>query len=65
MAAKDRPLDRARAFFDVLLADAAVVIQGDETLHRLRQVGDDKADLRKKLTRMPLDLGNHSSALCR
>ena len=31
---------------------------------RPRQVGDDKADARIKLTRMPLDLGHHSSGLC-
>ena len=36
-------------------AGAAVVIEGDETLHRPRQVGDDKADARIKLTRMALD----------
>jgi hypothetical protein len=41
------------AFLDALLASAAVVIEGDETPHRPRQVGDDKADARIKLTRMP------------
>src|SRR5271165_3863045 len=49
------PLDRALALFDPLLCGAAVVIEGDEALHRPRQVGDDKADARIKLTRMPLD----------
>ena len=32
-----------------------MVIEGDETLRRPRQIGDDEADARIKLTRMPLD----------
>jgi hypothetical protein len=69
LAAKERHdrrvhLDRALAFFDVLLAGAAVVVERNETLHRPRQVGDDKADARIKLTWMLLDLGHHSSGLC-
>jgi hypothetical protein len=44
------PTSRSRhcplAFIDVLLAGAAVIIEDDETLHRPRQVGDDKADAR-------------------
>jgi hypothetical protein len=41
-----------------------VVVERNETLHRPRQVGDDKADARIKLTWMLLDLGHHSSGLC-
>jgi hypothetical protein len=44
---------------DVLLASAAVVVEADDTLGRPRQVGDDEANPRAKLARMPLDLGHH------
>ena len=57
------PLDRALAFFDVLLAGAAVVVEGNDALSRPRQVGDDEADARTKLAGVPLDLGHHSSRL--
>jgi hypothetical protein len=33
------PLDRALALFDVLLAGAAVVVEGDDALRPTRQVG--------------------------
>src|SRR6266513_586361 len=39
-----------------LLAGAALVVEGDDALGRPRQVGDDEADARVKLARMPLDL---------
>jgi hypothetical protein len=32
------------AFFDVLLAGAAVVVEGNDALSLPRQVGDDEAD---------------------
>jgi hypothetical protein len=51
------PLDRVLAFLDVLLAGAALVIEGDDALGRARQVGDDETDARLQLARMPLDLG--------
>src|SRR5437588_2310666 len=35
------PLDRALALFDVLLAGAAVVVEGDDPLARPRQVGNE------------------------
>src|SRR6266404_7593298 len=38
------PLDRVLAFLDVLLAGAALVIEGGDALGRARQVGDDEAD---------------------
>jgi hypothetical protein len=49
------PLDCALAFFDPLLAVAAVVVEGDDALGRPRQVGDDEADAWAKLAGMPLD----------
>jgi hypothetical protein len=57
------PLDRVLAFLDVLLARAALVIEGDDALGRPRQIGDDEADPRIKLTGVPLDLGHHSPGL--
>jgi hypothetical protein len=52
------PLDRALALFDVLLAGAAVVVEGDDPLSRSGQVGDDEAGAWVQLARMPLDLGH-------
>ena len=45
------------------LACAALVVEGDDPLGRARQVGDDEADARIKLARMPLDLGDHPARL--
>ena len=50
-----RPLDCTLGLLDPLLRCAALVVEGDNTLGRTSQVGDDKADARIKLTRMPLD----------
>jgi hypothetical protein len=55
------PLDRALALFDPLLAGAAVVVEGDDALGRSRQIGNDKADTRVKLTGVPLDLRHEPS----
>jgi D-threo-aldose 1-dehydrogenase len=52
------PLERALVRFDVLLAGAAVVVEGDDALGRPRQVGDDETDARIKLAGVPLDLGH-------
>src|SRR3954447_17373723 len=57
-AGQSRPLDRILPFFDVLLACAALVLEGDNTLGRARQVGDDEADARIQLARMPFYLGH-------
>jgi hypothetical protein len=51
-----RPFYRALALFDELLTGAALIVEGDDALGRPRQVGDDEADPRVKLARMPLDL---------
>ena len=55
-----RPLDRTLAFFDLLLACTSRVV--NDPLGRARQVGDDKADARIKLARMPLDFGDSPGA---
>src|SRR3954447_22044542 len=57
-AGQSRPLDRILPFFDVLLACAALVLEGDNTLGRARQVGDDEPDARIQLARVPFDLGH-------
>ena len=62
-ARQPRPLDRSVALFDPLLACAALVVEGDDPLGRARQVGDDEADERIKLARMPLDLGDQPERL--
>jgi hypothetical protein len=54
-ARQARPLDRALALFDVLLAGAAVVVEDNDALGRPRQVGDDETDARIKLAGVPLD----------
>lgn len=60
---KPRPFDRALALFDPLLARAALVVEGDDILGAPRHVGDDEADARIKLARMPLDLGDDPTRL--
>jgi hypothetical protein len=46
-----------------LLTRPALVVEGNQPFGWARQVGDDEADTRKKLARMPLDFGNHPSRL--
>src|SRR6202040_2397588 len=53
----------AFSLFDPLFACAALVVEGDNPVDRARQVGDDEADARIKLARMPLDLGDHPARL--
>ena len=62
-ARQPRPLDRALAFLDPLLACAALIVEGDDILGGSRHVGDDEADPRNKLARMPLDFGDHPARL--
>jgi hypothetical protein len=61
-ARQPRPLDRALFLFDVLLAGAAVVVEADDALGRPRQVGDDEADARTKLTRMSISFARIGAA---
>ena len=46
-----------------MFAGAALVVERNDALGRSRQVGDNEADTRVKLTRMPLDLGHDTSRL--
>src|SRR5262245_2388676 len=62
-ARQSRPLDRTLAFFEPLLASAALVVEGDDPLRRPCHVGDDEADTRIKLSGMPLDFRNHPARL--
>src|ERR1044071_2556995 len=62
-ARQPRPFDRALSFLDPLLARAAPVIKGDDTLGRSRQVGDDEPHTRIHLARMPLDLRHNMAWL--
>ena len=57
-AGQSRPLDRALSFFDPLLACPALIIERDNALGRPRQIGNDEADARVQLARMPFDLGH-------
>jgi hypothetical protein len=51
------------AFLDPLLACAALVVEGDDPLGQARQIGDDEADARIELSRVPLDFGDHPAWL--
>ena len=57
------PLDRVPDFLDVLLARAALVMEGDDALSRPRQVGHDEAETRVQLAWIPLDLGHDAAWL--
>jgi hypothetical protein len=46
-----------------LLRGAALIVEGDNALGRACQVGDDEADPRIKLARMPLDFRHHPAGL--
>src|SRR5262247_2707818 len=62
-ARQSRPLDRAFALLDPLLARAALVVERDHALGRAAHVRHDEADARIKFFGMPLDLGNHLARL--
>src|SRR4029078_13744610 len=62
-ARQSGPLDRVLALFDVLLARAALVIEGDDALGRARQIADDEADRRTELARVPLHFGHDVARL--
>jgi hypothetical protein len=52
-----RPFDRALALLDPLLASAAFVVESDDIFGGTR-VGDDEADARIRIVRMPLEFGD-------
>src|SRR5262249_145213 len=62
-ARQPRPFGRALAFPDPLPARPGLVVEGDDSLRRSCHVGDDEADTRIKLSRMPFDLRNHPARL--
>lgn len=62
-AGQSRPLDRILPFFDVLLACAALVVEGDDAFSGSRQIGDNESDTRIQLARMPFDLGHDVARL--
>ena len=51
------------AFFDVLLSGAALVVEPHHPVRVHRQFGDDEANTRKQLSRVPFDLGDHPARL--
>ena len=57
-ARQPRPLDRPLAFFDPLLACAALVVEGHDILGGASHVGHDEADARIEFAWMPFDLGD-------
>src|SRR5262249_4419876 len=62
-ARQPSPFDRALSLFDPLLCCAAPVVESDDPLGRPRQVGNDEADARVQLARMPLDFGHNAARL--
>ena len=62
-ARQPRPVEGVFAFLDVLLGGAAPVIEAHHPVGFHRQVGDDEADTREQLARVPFDLGDHTALL--
>src|SRR5262245_11388432 len=59
-----RPLDRALALLDPLLACSAFIVEGNDIFGGPRHVRHDEADTRIKFSGMPFDLGDDSARLC-
>ena len=62
-AGQPRPPDRVLAFSDPLLRRAAPVVERNDPFGGTGQVGDDEADPRIQLPRMPFDLGHNTPGL--
>src|SRR5262245_25119592 len=62
-ARQSRPLDRAFALLDPLLARPALVVEGNDALGRATHVRHDEADAGIKFSGMPLDLGDNPPRL--
>src|SRR5262249_49256047 len=60
---QSRPLDRAFALLDPLLARPALVVESNDALGRAAHVRHDEADTGIKLSRVPFDLGDHPARL--
>ncbi len=58
LAGKTRPIDHLPSFLDMLFGGAALVVEPNDPVRLHRRVGDDKADLREQVTRMPFDPGD-------
>jgi len=62
-ARQSRPLDRAFALLDPLLARPALVVERNGALGRAAHVRHDEADAGIKFSGMPLDLGDNPARL--
>src|SRR5262249_33147447 len=62
-ARQSRPLDRALAFLDPLLARPALVVKSNDAFGRAAHVRHDEADAGIKFSGMPLDLGDNPPRL--
>ena len=51
------------AFLDVLLGGAALIVKAHHPVRLHWQAGDDEADLRKQIARVPFDLGDNTAFL--
>src|SRR6516165_10141804 len=60
---KSRPLDRAFALLDPLLARPALVVESNDAPGRAAHVRNDEADAGIKFSGMPLDLDDNPSRL--
>src|SRR5262249_54152702 len=62
-ARQTRPLDRAFALLDPLLARPALVVESNDALGRAAHVRHDEADAGINFSGMPLDLGDNPPRL--
>jgi hypothetical protein len=58
-----RPDEGVLALLDPLLGGAAAIVKSDDPLGRAVEIGNDEADPRIELARMPLDLGDDTAGL--
>ena len=62
MAGKPRPVQCILAFLDLLLGCATLVVELDHIAGFPPKIRDDEVHSWKKLSRMPLDLGDYSAS---
>lgn len=58
LARQPGPAESVFTLLDVLLGGAASIVEAGDLVRLHGKVGDDEADLREQLARMPFDLGN-------